>query len=318
MARQTAYLVINAPDDKKLDLFEQAFIGLRDKLAGWVSDGFQMYFNITQDPALAEQRLREFLAPKLGQQMKPDPANEWHQAMAVWYRPSESPHKTIVWWVAAASVDEGHQFFGCVEEREPDEPPETDAEMLSQIDAELAEQWMPPPWLWRSPDFNGKREVSTPQAHSRRDTICELAYIHCQVWEAIEDAITAAKLRAEVTDSEAQPTGPAPEIKPKPIKKSKPARINPEYKRIYIVMKETGALKSECEAMLEHAILEKLCEELDRQNIPLPKRRKKWADESWSQEDRNWTGALYFVPHYLKPHLGNVPKRYCQQKTPNG
>jgi hypothetical protein len=122
-----------------------------------------------------------------------------------------------------------------------------------------------------------------------------------------------------VTDSEAQPTGPEPEIKPKPIKKSKPARINPEYKRIYTVMKETGALKSECEARLEHTILEKLCEELDRQNIPLPKSRRKWGDESWREEQQNWTGALLYVPNdFLKPYLGNVPKRYCQQKTPNG
>src|SRR5262249_766364 len=157
-ARQTTYRIINASDDKKLDLFEQAFINLRDKLADWVGDGFQTYFKVTQDVALAEQRIREFLEPRLSHQIKPDPTTEWHHAMAFWNRTSEPPHQTIVWWVAVASADEGHQFFGWVEERQPDEPPETDAEMLSQIDAELAEQWMPPAWLWRIPDFNGKRE----------------------------------------------------------------------------------------------------------------------------------------------------------------
>src|SRR5207245_1066796 len=66
-------------------------------------------------------------------------------------------------------------------------------------DQNLAEQWIPPSWLWRILDFNGKREG--PKPHSRDSAKRELAYIHWQLWEAIEDAIRSAQSGAKLAQA---------------------------------------------------------------------------------------------------------------------
>jgi hypothetical protein len=190
-AWEAQYLVTNAPDEKKLDFFDQAFIRMRDEVAGWVRDAFQRYLEVAKDPALAEQHLLRFLEPRLGHQMKSQSMDNW---LPAYYSPPCHAHKTIIWWVVQAAAEPGNELPMEGNPLPPEE--ETDAEMLERIDASLAEQWIPPSWLWRIPDYNGHRETIGLKTHSRETAKRELAYIHWQVWEKIETAVKSVKSRA--------------------------------------------------------------------------------------------------------------------------
>jgi hypothetical protein len=195
-AEQTNSLVANAPEERKLDAFEHGFNTVRDKLAAWISEGFQLYQQTHKDSALVERYLRKYLLRRLGSQLRPDFISESERGVAVWYRPRQPAHKTIVWWIAEAAAGEGEEML--IGDQPLPSEKETDAEMVSRIDRTLAEQWFPPPWLWRIPDFYGRREVVGPKSHTRDTAKTELAYLHWQVWEDIETTIRMAQSRVKV------------------------------------------------------------------------------------------------------------------------
>jgi hypothetical protein len=291
-AQQTAYQVVNAADDEKLNVFEDSFMTLCDKLGTWVREGFRMFLERERDPSIAEQRLREFLEPRLGHQMKhPIESYDDDVPMPIWFR--EPAHKSVIWWVGA-SVGESEVFFGWPGEADPHDAPETDAEMLAEVDAALAEQWLPPAWLWRISRILG--EVTAPKAHSKETARIELAYVHWQLWEAIEDAIDAADLYAEAVTEV-----PGSSVTTKAKRARKRAKFNPEYQVTYQIVKDLGSIL-EGRAKLAHDFLNPVCAEHDRRRIPIPKDCD-WKAKTWSLAlEKDFKRVKGWIEHAVARH----------------
>jgi len=197
-------LVKDAPDQAKLSAFNYALHELRSKVAEWVGAGYELYRGEIRDSEEALDHLRIFLAARFGQQLSAVPKNVSDDplvgdSVAVWYWPTQPANKFLVWWVAEASAGEGYQLMAM-----PD--PEPDDEMAApqlpaDIDADLARQWKPPSWLWRTPDMDSGRPAALQMIHSDETAARELAYIHWHVWEDIEEAIVTVRLRRDLTST---------------------------------------------------------------------------------------------------------------------
>jgi hypothetical protein len=198
-ASQTRDVIARArADRRKLEVFEQGLNGLGDKLEAWLAEGFALYAQVTKDPAKAAEHLRQYLESRLGHQLPPSSAPEGDVPMLP-FGPGAKAHLAIVWWVAEASAGEGDQLMAHLPET-PDELPTTDADLLAEIDPALTQWWTPPPWLWR-PAGHPQIKAHSPQTAQR-----ELAFIHWELWERLENAIRHAEGKASLAPVRARRT----------------------------------------------------------------------------------------------------------------
>jgi HPt (histidine-containing phosphotransfer) domain-containing protein len=285
-------LVAAAPDERRQEVFEHAFIRLRDKLGAWVKEGFQAYLAILKEPDIAARQLRDYLETNLGHQLKLRNESE-ALVMPVWFHSRRAAHHVIVWWVAEASSGEGDQCFAHIPES-PDELPATDAEMLADIDPSLAKRWIPPFWLWRFPQLYPS-DHKFPAAHTPETGKRELAYIHFQLWETLEAAIGAAKSRAEAIRIQ---VGRRSRTKPEG------QRINKKYERIYNAARAAHAIH-QGRAKLSSPALQQICRELESRTVPVP---KQWDVGTWSD-------GLRKHPAKFKAYISKAVQRYIASIT---
>jgi hypothetical protein len=97
-----------------------------------------------------------------------------------------------------------------------------------------------------------------------------------------------------------------------------PSLAQQHYQKVFAVLKEIGALKSNGSTKLDKDTFKTICEALDQRGVELPPDRPgrhgkdatDWCDED---EEKNWQNARFISPVKVKAYLDKVPKRIPPQ-----
>ena len=204
-----------APITEKHRVLQEHVENWADRLAALIKRAFERYTALAlaisrfvegEPIEWVEGQVRQFLEPRLGQPMIPNPSPGtpgMYPSFAVRVIGGQKAHKGIILWIAEACGDEREIFSNWL----------IKGTLTFELDDEAVDSWEAPAWLALDQDdqpLEGRLDA--------KRTVAEVGLIHFVLWINLEDAIERARLRATVDVA----ASTSPELEQLEIEQHKP------------------------------------------------------------------------------------------------
>jgi len=206
--------VAGAPITEKHSVSWSNLTNWADRLSVLIEEAFEKYTALAvansqfvegEPIEWIEARVRQFLEPRLGHEMKvahPDPKGTSELSFAERVTGGQKAHKLITYWVAEVSEGEGQDLGYSVGDGD------------WEFDDEAVDSWQAPAWLahgfLQKETLDGRLDAKT--------TALEVGVIHFELWKTLEEAIGRGGLAAKVEIA----ASTSPELEQLEIEQNKP------------------------------------------------------------------------------------------------